>query len=50
MIAGLQQRSPAKAWMRALELTAPIRKGSARTLPVVVAEMAVRRVPLLYAA
>ena len=42
MIAGLEQRSPAKAWMRALELTAPISKGSAPTLPVVVGEMALR--------
>ena len=40
MIAPSKQRSPAKAWMRALELTAPIGKGSPRTLPLVVAEMA----------
>ncbi len=36
------QRSPARAWLRALELTAPLSKGQARTLPVVVAEMAAR--------
>ena len=32
--------SPAKGWLRALEMTAPIAKKPARTLPVMIEELA----------
>jgi fatty-acyl-CoA synthase len=35
-------RSAAKAWLRALELTAPIARNPTRTFPVVVEELAER--------
>ena len=35
--------SPSRAWLRALELTAPISRNPDRTLPVVIAEVAARR-------
>ena len=35
--------SPSRAWLRALELTAPISRNPGRILPVVIAEVAERR-------
>ena len=39
---GENKRSPLKAWVRALERTAPIEKSPARTLPALLDELAVR--------
>jgi len=41
-LARVEKTSPAKAWMRALELTAPIARNPGRTLPVVVEDLAKR--------
>jgi fatty-acyl-CoA synthase len=38
----VESASPAKAWLRALELTAPIARNPGRTLPVVVEDLATR--------
>src|SRR5262249_20370725 len=39
---GLAQDSPAKAWLRALEMTAPIAKSPSRTLPAMLDTLAER--------
>jgi fatty-acyl-CoA synthase len=41
-LGAVESASPAKAWLRALELTAPIARNPGRTLPVVVEEAAGR--------
>lgn len=41
-VAALESMSPARAWLRALELTAPIARDPGRTLPVVVEDAATK--------